>query len=144
MGPDPEKMRERYPADGEERHFRGKRISRPPEEQELNCKRYQADVHEKYYSEYCEAKVIEVMTAALLNDLVNGEPRMLVPVMNNWNYLRCVEPNGNGGRVLVGSFHSKGLGVEITLDLDDSDEDLLDEDDTGFAIHTGYALTWKL
>jgi hypothetical protein len=47
------------------------------------------------------------MTAVLLNDLVNGEPRML----GGWNYLRCEEPNASGGRVCVGFFATDGLWV---------------------------------
>jgi hypothetical protein len=51
------------------------------------------------------------MTAVLLNDLVNGDPRMLDGV----NILRCVEPNALGGRVCVGNFFASGLGVYIDL-----------------------------
>ena len=127
--PDPEKMRETYPADGDERHFRSKRISRPKDGREPNCKKYQSDVHEKHYSEYREAKAIEVMTAALLNDVVNGEPRMLAPG-SNFNYLRCVEPNASGGRVLVGDFIAHGLRVNV--DFDDLDSGLV-----------GRSLAWK-
>ncbi|MEY4669981.1 MAG: hypothetical protein RL518_2680, partial [Pseudomonadota bacterium] len=50
----------------------------------------------------------ELMTAVLLNDLINGEPRMLA----GWNYLRCEEPNASGGRVCVGRFLAYGLGVD--------------------------------
>jgi hypothetical protein len=52
------------------------------------------------------------MTAVLLNDLVNGDPRML----DGWNYLRCVEPNASGGRVCVGYFCAYGLVVNDGLD----------------------------
>ena len=96
--PVPEKMKEVYPSDGESRHFRSKNISA------------QEDVHKNHYSrDYREAKVVEVMTAALLNDVVNGEPRML----DDWNCLRCEEPNSSGGRVLVGGFDAIGLLVLV-------------------------------
>ena len=62
-----------------------------------------------YSKDYREAKALEVMTAALLNDVVNGEPRML----DGLNYLRCVEQNSSGGRVLVGSFDADGLEVLV-------------------------------
>jgi hypothetical protein len=90
--PDPK----RVPA---ERHFRGKNIAA------------QQSVHTDHYGEYREVKVLEVMTAALLNDVVNGEPRML----DCWNYLRCVEPNASGGRVLVGNFDANGLRVDVEI-----------------------------
>jgi hypothetical protein len=51
------------------------------------------------------------MTAVLLNDLVNGDPRML----DGWNSLRCVEPNASGGRVCVGHFDAYGLEVNDAL-----------------------------
>ncbi|MEY4668317.1 MAG: hypothetical protein RL518_1016, partial [Pseudomonadota bacterium] len=79
-----------------DKHFRGKRIAA------------QQDVHEKHYSDYREVKTLEVMTMALLNDLVNGEPRIL----DGWNYLRCTEENASGGRVCVGSFNASGLRVD--------------------------------
>ena len=78
-----------------EKHFRSKDITA------------QQKVHEAHYSEYREGKVLEVMTMALLNDVVNGEPRIL----DGWNYLRCIEPNASGGRVGVGCFLSNGLWV---------------------------------
>ena len=78
-----------------EKHFRRKDITA------------QQKVHEAHYSEYREGKVLEVMTMALLNDVVNGEPRIL----DGWNYLRCIEPNASGGRVCVGFFDSDGLQV---------------------------------
>jgi hypothetical protein len=71
-------------------------------------------VHEDYYPEYREVKTIELMTAVLLNDLVNGEPRML----EGWNYLRCIEPNASGGRVCVGIFHARGLKISDARDGD--------------------------
>jgi hypothetical protein len=85
--PDPRKV-------ASERHFRSKRIAQ------------QDEVH-KLYPEYREVKTVELMTAVLLNDLVNGDPRML----DGLNYLRCVEPNASGGRVCVGYFDAYGLGV---------------------------------
>ena len=78
-----------------EKHFRRKDITA------------QQKVHEAHYSEYREGKVLEVMTMALLNDVVNGEPRIL----QGLNYLRCIEQNAFGGRVCVGGFASHGLGV---------------------------------
>ncbi len=86
--PDPKKV----PAD---KHFRSKDIAA------------QQNVHETHYPEYREVKTVELMTAVLLNDLVNGDPSMLA----GWNYLRCVEPNASGGRVCVGDFDAYGLGV---------------------------------
>ena len=67
----------------------------------------QQGVHETHYPEYREVKTVELMTAALLNDLVNGEPRML-----DGNCLRCAEPNASGGRVCVGFFVARGLEVD--------------------------------
>jgi MoxR-like ATPase len=84
----------------ENKHFRSKDIAA------------QKDVHGKHYSEYREVKALEVMTMALLNDVVNGEPRIL----DGFNYLRCVEPNASGGRVCVGSFVAVGLRVYDALD----------------------------
>jgi hypothetical protein len=78
-----------------DKHFRWKNI----DEQE--------EVYKHYAAEYREAKALEVMTMAVLNDLVNGEPRIL----EGWNYLRCVEPSASGDRVCVGRFHEDGLGV---------------------------------
>lgn len=102
----------------EDRHFRSKTIAE------------QADVLKHYEKDYREAKALEVMTAALLNDVVNGEPRMLAPEGDNWNYLRCVEENASGGRVVVGSFFALGLGVGV------------DDGDDG-NVHVGGALAWK-
>jgi hypothetical protein len=82
-----------------EKHFRSKRISE------------QEQVHQDHYKDYREAEALEVMTAALLNDLVNGKPRML----DNRNFLRCVEPNASGGRVCVGCFDTKGLLVPVNF-----------------------------
>jgi hypothetical protein len=88
----------------QEKHFRSKNIAA------------QQSVHTDHYGDYREAKALEVMTAALLNDVVNEEPRMLAPIEDNWNYLRCVEPNASGGRVLVGGFSAIGLKVRVGLD----------------------------
>jgi hypothetical protein len=79
----------------EDKHFRGKNIKQ------------QEEVYKHYAAEYREAKALEVMTMAILNDLVNGEPRIL----DGPNYLRCMEPNASGGRVCVGSFDANGLRV---------------------------------
>jgi hypothetical protein len=95
--PDPRKV-------ASERHFRSKRIAQ------------QDEVH-KLYPEYREVKTVELMTAVLLNDLVNGDPRML----DGWNSLRCVEPNASGGRVCVGDFDASGLTVNDVYGADDSD-----------------------
>ena len=86
--PDPRKI-------SKERHFRSKDIAA------------QQKVHDEHYPEYREARVVEVMTAMLLNDLANGEPRML----EGFNFLGCVEPTASGGRVYVGCFIDSGLGV---------------------------------
>ena len=86
--PDPNKV-------PEGKHFRSKKIAA------------QQDVHDEHYGEYREVKTVELMTAALLNDLVNGEPRML-----DGNRLRCAEPNASGGRVCVGFFVARGLEVD--------------------------------
>jgi hypothetical protein len=67
----------------------------------------QRQVHDNHYPDYREVKTLELMTAVLLNDRVNGEPRML----DGWNYLRCEEPNASGGRVCVGYFRTNGLVV---------------------------------
>jgi len=85
--PDPRKV-------ASERHFRSKRIAQ------------QDEVH-KLYPEYREVKTVELMTAVLLNDLVNGEPRML----DGSNTQRCLEPNASGGRVCVGGFDAFALKV---------------------------------
>jgi hypothetical protein len=94
--PDPERMKKEYGEEvGGKRHFRSKRIA----EQET--------VHE-LYPDYREVKTVELMTAVLLNDLVNGEPRML----EGWDRLRCEEPNASGGRGCVGRFRADGLEVD--------------------------------
>jgi hypothetical protein len=85
--PDPDKV-------ASERHFRDK------------FRAAHDDVH-KLYPEYREVKAIELMTAALLNDLMNGAPRML----EGRNCLRCIEPDVFGGRVCVGYFDADGLRV---------------------------------
>jgi hypothetical protein len=87
--PDPNKV-------PEDKHFRSKNIAA------------QQNVHETHYPEYREVKTVELMTAVLLHDLVNGDPRML----DGWNYLRCEEPNASGGRVCVGLFFAYGLRVD--------------------------------
>jgi hypothetical protein len=102
--PDPNKV-------PEGKHFRSKKIAA------------QQDVHDEHYPEYREVKTLELMTAVLLNDLVNGDPRML----DGWNYLRCVEPNASGGRVCVGRFLALGLEVR-------DDDGAYDSDDIGRAL----------
>jgi hypothetical protein len=91
--PDPNKV-------SEDKHFRSKNVTA------------QQNVHETHYSEYREVKTVELMTAVLLHDLVNGDSRML----DGWNYLRCVEPNASGGRVFVGYFYAVGLQVVVERD----------------------------
>jgi hypothetical protein len=88
-----------------EKHFRNKKIAA------------QQDVHKDHYSDYREAKALEVMTMALLNDVVHGEPRIL----DGYNYLRCLEPNASGGRVCVGGFNANGLWVRVAFDAYDFD-----------------------
>jgi hypothetical protein len=98
----------------EERHFRGKHVAE------------QADVLRHYEANYREAKALEVMTAAVLNDVFNGEPRML----EVWTLLRCLEENASGGRMQVGCFNTDGLKVY---------------DDGDYAYdHVGVALARKL
>jgi hypothetical protein len=93
------------------KHFRNKNIAG------------QQKVHTDYYPEYREVKTLELMTAALLYDLVNKE--RLLP-----DYLRCEEPNPSGGRVCVG-FCAYGLGVG-------------DDDDGLDGVFIGRALARKL
>ncbi len=83
--PDPQKV-------SEEKHFRSKEIAA------------QQTVHDTYYPDYREVKAVELMTAVLLHDLVNGE--RLLP-----DYLRCQEKDASGGRVCVGYFYADGVGV---------------------------------
>jgi hypothetical protein len=84
-----------------ELHFRFKNIAA------------QQKVQEEHYSEYREARALEVMTMALLYDLTHKErPLPLLPV-----WLRCAEPDVSGGRVLVGYVLAGGLGV-----VDDDDD----------------------
>ena len=91
--PDPERMREKYgEEEGDKRHFRDRYIAS------------QREVHNDHYKEYREAKALEVMTMALLYDLTHRE--RLLP-----DHLRCEEPNGRDGRILVGYFDADGLQV---------------------------------
>jgi hypothetical protein len=85
-----------------EKHFRSKTIAE------------QQTVHDTHYSDYREVKTVELMTAVLLHDLVNGE--RLLP-----DYLRCQEKNASGGRVCVGFFAADGLKVGGADDGDDDD-----------------------
>ena len=81
-----------------EKHFRSKDVAA------------QQAVHDTHYTEYREVKAVEVMTAALLNDLVNGGPRLFAD-----SYLRTIELNASGGpgRVFVGIFPARGMVVEV-------------------------------
>ncbi len=93
--PDPQKV-------SEEKHFRSKKIAA------------QQTVHDTHYSDYREVKTVELMTAVLLHDLVNGE--RLLP-----DCLRCQEENASGGRVCVGVFNAFGLKVVDGYDDDGHD-----------------------
>jgi hypothetical protein len=92
--PDPSKV-------SEDKYFRTKTISE------------QAHVYGRYVENYREAKALEVMTAALLNDVVNGE-RILSDCC-----LRTQEPTPSGGRVVVGFFDADGLGVCVVYGVND-------------------------
>ena len=83
-----------------EKHFRSKDVAA------------QQAVHDTHYTEYREVKAVEVMTAALLNDLVNGGPRLFEAC-----YLRTAELNASGGpgRVCVGIFNAFGMRVDDGL-----------------------------
>jgi len=48
-----------------DKHFRGKNLKQ------------QEEVFKHYVAEYREAKALEIMTMAVLNDVVYGEPRIL-------------------------------------------------------------------
>ena len=93
--PDPQKV-------SKEKHFRNKNIAA------------QQTVHDTHYPDYREVKAVELMTAALLHDLVNGE--RLLP-----DYLRCQERNASGGRVCPGHFYANGLEVLGGVDDDGSE-----------------------
>jgi hypothetical protein len=97
-----------------DKHFRRKNIDA------------QQKVHDEHYPEYREAKVIEVMTLALLNDLANGKPRVL-----DGCYLRRIEESASGGRVCVGFFDGNGLKV-YNVDGDFVSDDI------------GRALAWEM
>jgi hypothetical protein len=74
----------------EGQHFRNK----------FDCE--QERVHNTYYAEqYRQANTIEVMTAALLHDVVHGEPRMLTDHL----LLRCAEPTMRKQIRIRGIFH---------------------------------------
>jgi hypothetical protein len=74
------------------KHFRSKNIAA------------QQKVHDTHYTEYREAKSLEVMTMAVLHALTHKE-RLLT------HYVRCEESNASGGRVCVGVFTVSGLKV---------------------------------
>jgi hypothetical protein len=67
----------------------------------------QQKVLEEHYPDYRQAKALEVMTMAVLYDLLHRER-----VVRHW--LRCEEPNNRGGRVLVGLFSRTGLKIRLT------------------------------
>lgn len=95
----------------EDKHFRRKDIFR------------QEKVYEDHYlQDYRPARAVEIMTAAILNDVVNGGPRMLKPnlilIDVNRNHLRCSEPTAAGGYVSVGNFDYSGLCVSSRFDAD--------------------------
>jgi hypothetical protein len=94
--PDPQKV-------SKEKHFRHKNIAA------------QQTVHDTYYPDYREVKAVELMTAVLLHDLVNGE-RLL-----DGYCLRCQEENASGGRVCPGHFYANGLEVLGGVDDDGSE-----------------------
>ena len=95
--PDPRKVSE--DKHFRDKHFRSKTIAE------------QAEVYKHYNAkDYREAKALEVMTAALLNDVVNGER-----ILSNC-YLRTQEPSPSGGRVVVGAFPADGLWVFVDYD----------------------------
>jgi hypothetical protein len=88
IDPDPTKV-------PKHKHFRDKTIKQ------------QERVYKHYAAEYREAKALEVMTMAVLNDLVSSE----LAILDGINVLRCMEPNASGGRVCVGYFPAHGLRV---------------------------------
>ncbi|MEY4668950.1 MAG: hypothetical protein RL518_1649 [Pseudomonadota bacterium] len=72
---------------------------------------WQERIHEDFYPEYRQIKVVELMTAVLLNDLVNGGPRLL-----EQSYLRCMELAPRGDPICVGSFDARGLTFNDSYD----------------------------
>jgi len=82
----------------EAKHFRSRTIAQ------------QQAVHDAHYKEYREVRAVELMTATLLNALVNGGPRML-----ERSLLRCKEASTSGGRVGVGYFNAYGLKVGAVI-----------------------------
>jgi hypothetical protein len=78
-----------------DKHFRSKTIAD------------QAEVLKHYAKDYREAKALEVMTSALLNDVVHGE-RILSDC-----WLHTQELNSLGGRACVGHFSAVGLGIPV-------------------------------
>lgn len=87
--PDPQKV-------SPEKHFRKKNIK----QQEAVHQDIERDAG---YGNYREVRVLELMTAVLLYDLVHHE-RLLADY-----WLRCEEPNVFGGRGTVGCFKDNGL-----------------------------------
>ena len=84
----------------DEKHFRGKNS----EEQQK--------VQDTHYKKYREARVLELVTAAALNDLVHGVPRMI----GQSNFLDCQETSVSGNPVCVTGFGH--VGVLITEGLE--------------------------
>jgi hypothetical protein len=77
----------------ERKHFRGKSVAE------------QAEVFRHYKADYREAEVLEIVTAAFLNAVVNKEK-----ILSDC-FLRTVEHCGPGCRVAVGLFNVDGLRV---------------------------------
>lgn len=66
----------------------------------------QAELEKNYYADYRQAKAIEVMTAAILDGVVNGGSRVVAGGAN----LRTVEPSSCGGQVTI-SQDSNGVKI---------------------------------
>jgi hypothetical protein len=79
---------------GHESELRGKSVAQ------------QERIQAKYYGDYRQAKTIEVITAAILDTVVNGEARILA----NGTHLRAVEPSSCGGQVTI-SLDDRGIKI---------------------------------
>jgi hypothetical protein len=89
-------------------------VSRNRHFREKNSKGQEKVYQARYSDDYRPARVLEVMTAALLSDVLYGEPRMLEESYGWYghsNVLRCVERNLGGDRITVGDFGPSGLRV---------------------------------
>lgn len=62
------------------------------------CLDEQLQVLKEYHKDYRQAKVVESMTAQLLNDVVNKDPLM----SHRWEMRRCLEETKNGYHFVVG------------------------------------------